>query len=220
MSDAASIPAPLRAARRLRAGISALAAVMAHVAGWNYVACALFITFDVVARSLFGFSSKATIEVTGYMLAGGIAWGLAHTLARRAHIRVDVWVNRLPLRIRSVLHLVSLLLLLGFALFCAWAAWSLLDESLLFDAHDNSALRLPLAVPQGIWGFGILAFCLMITVLAVEAALSLLLGRAEELDRLLGSRTLEDETEEALEAVRMAREGAHAPDGLQRTVQP
>ncbi|MBK1658497.1 hypothetical protein CKO45_09665 [Paracraurococcus ruber] len=178
---------------------------MAHLAGWNYVACALFITFDVVARSLFGFSSKATIEITGYMLAGGIAWGLAHALARRAHIRVDVWVNRLPLTLRSWLHLLSLLLLLGFALFCAWAAWSLVDESLLFDAHDNSALRVPLVIPQGVWGFGILAFCGMILVLVLESALALLLGRADELDRLLGARTLEDETEEALEAVRMAR---------------
>jgi TRAP-type C4-dicarboxylate transport system permease small subunit len=207
VSATTTIPGPLRAVRTLRAGVSALATLMAYVAGWNYIACALFITCDVVARSLFGFSSKATIEVTGYMLAGGIAWGLAHTLARRAHIRVDVWVNRLPLGLRSVLHLVSLLLLFAFALFCAWAAYALVDESLLFDAHDNSALRIPLIVPQGIWTFGILAFCLMIAVLVLESALSLLLGRAEELDRLLGSRTLEDETEEALEAVRMAREG-------------
>src|SRR3712207_8835769 len=59
----------------------------------------------------------------------------------RSHIRVDVWVNRLPLRLRAVLHLVSLLLLGGFAVFCAWAAAALVDESLLFDAHDNSADR-------------------------------------------------------------------------------
>ena len=52
--------------------------------------CALFITFDVVARRFFGFSSQATIELTGYALAFGIAWGLAHALATRAHIRVDV----------------------------------------------------------------------------------------------------------------------------------
>jgi TRAP-type C4-dicarboxylate transport system permease small subunit len=208
VSGPATIPAPLRAARALRAGVSTLAAIMAHVAGWNYVACALFITFDVVARSLFGFSSKATIEITGYMLASGIAWGLAHTLARRAHIRVDVWVNRLPLGIRAALHLVSLLLLGGFAAFCAWAAYGLVDESLLFDAHDNSALRVPLMIPQGIWTFGILAFCCMILVLALESVLSLIFGRAEELDRLLSSRTLEDETAEALEAVEMARDGA------------
>ena len=127
MSGSTAIPAPLRAARALRRGASGIAAVMAHIAGWNYVACALFITFDVVSRSMFGFSSKATIEITGYMLAGGIAWGLAHTLARRAHIRVDVWVNRLPLGIRAALHLLSLLLLGVFAVFCAWAAYGLVD---------------------------------------------------------------------------------------------
>ena len=95
----------LQAARSLRQGVAALAAVMATLAGWNYVACALFITADIIGRSVFGVSSTATVEVTGYMLAGGIAWALAHTLARRAHIRVDVWVNRLPLRLRAWLHL-------------------------------------------------------------------------------------------------------------------
>ena len=144
-------PSGLRAAERLRRGVAALAAGMAYLAGWNYIACALFITADIVGRNLFGVSSAATVEVTGYMLAGGIAWALAHTLARGAHIRVDVWVNRLPLRLRAALHLFALLLLGGFAVFCAWAAWSLVDESLLFDAHDNSALRVPLVLPQGMW---------------------------------------------------------------------
>ena len=192
-------------ARRLSAGVAALASVMAHLAGWNYVACALFITFDVVGRSAFGISSTATVEVTGYMLAIGIAWGLAHTLARRAHIRVDVWVNRLPLRLRSWLHLLSLLLLGVFAGFCAWAALSLVDESLLFDAHDNSALRIPLVIPQGLWTFGILAFCVMILVLLLESLLAIITGEPEALDRLLGSRTIDDEAAEALEAVEMAR---------------
>ncbi len=117
-------------------------------------------------------------------------------------------MNRLPLGIRASLHLLSLLLLAVFAAFCAWAAYGLVDESLLFDAHDNSALRVPLVIPQGIWTFGIIAFCGMILVLAIESVLSLMLGRGADLDGLLSSRTLEDETAEALEAVEMAREGA------------
>ena len=200
-------PPILRAVHGLRRGISALAAGMAHLAGWNYIACALFITADIIGRNLLGVSSAATVEVTGYMLAGGIAWALAHALARGAHIRVDVWVNRLPLRLRAALHLLALLLLGAFGVFCAWAAWSLVDESLLFDAHDNSALRVPLAVPQGVWLFGLLAFCLVVLVLALDAALMLLSGRPGEVDRLLGSRTVADEAAEALEAVGMAREG-------------
>ena len=99
-----------------------------------------------------------------------------------------------------------LLLLLGvFAAFCACAAWSLVDESLLFDAHDNSALRVPLAVPQGVWLFGLLAFCAAVLVLAAESVLLLASGRPGEVDRLLGSRTVDDEAAEALEAVAMAR---------------
>jgi TRAP-type C4-dicarboxylate transport system permease small subunit len=178
---------------------------MAWVAGWNYIACALFITGDIIGRNAFGVSSAATVEITGYMLACGIAWGLAHTLAARAHIRVDVLVTRLPVGLRAPLHLFSLLLLAGFALFTAWAAWALVDESALFDAHDNSALRVPLIIPQGIWAVGISAFVLMCAVLLLESTLALLTGEGERLDGLLGSRTLNDETEEALEAVAMAR---------------
>lgn len=195
----------LKAATLLRRGVAGLAAGMAWVAGWNYIACALFITADIIGRNALGVSSAATVEITGYMLACGIAWGLAHTLACRAHIRVDVLVTRLPVRWRAPLHLLSLLLLAGFAVFVAWAAWQLVDESALFDAHDNSALRIPLIIPQGIWAVGISAFVLMCAVLLLESLLALLLGEGERLDELLGSRTLKDETQEALEAVAMAR---------------
>lgn len=195
----------MRAVTTLRRGVSGVAALMAYLAGWNYLACALFITFDIVARNFFGFSSRATVEVTGYMLACGIAWALAHTLAVRAHIRVDVLLNRWPARLRAPLHIFSLALLGVFALFCAWAAWSLVDESMLFNAHDNSALRIPLAVPQGIWFAGIAAFVVMVEVLLLEALLLLLTGRGEQLDALLGSRSIDDETREALDAVGMAK---------------
>lgn len=195
----------LRATGLLRRGVSGLAALMAWIAGWNYLACALFVTADVLGRNLLGFSSAATVEITGYMLACGIAWALAHTLAVRAHIRVDVLINRLPTRVRAPLHLVSLALLLGVAAFAAWAAWMLVDESALFDAHDNSALRVPLVIPQGIWAFGLSAFVVMCAVLLLECTLALLLCEPERLDERLGSRSLRDETEEALQAVDMAK---------------
>lgn len=201
------VPAPLRAVRALRRAVAAAAAVMAYLAGWAYIVCALFITFDIIARAFLGFSSQATVEVTGYILAGGIAWALAHALFRRAHIRVDVFVNHLPVRLRAPLHILALALLTALGVLFAWAAWELVDESALFDAHDNSALRLQLVWPQGIWAFGISAFVLSCCVLLAEAVLAWLAGRGAALDGLLGSRTLEDETEEALEAVAMAHEG-------------
>lgn len=202
-------PAPLLAVRALRRALAKAAAVMAYLAGWAYLACAVFMTFDIVARAFFGFSSQATVEVTGYTLAAGIAWALAHTLFRRAHIRVDVFVNRLPARLRAPLHILSLAMLTALAVLVAWVAWDLVAESELFNAHDNSALRIEMVWPQGIWAFGISIFAVACIVLLLESVLALLAGQGASLDGLLGSRTLEDETEEALEAVAMAHEGEH-----------
>lgn len=196
---------PVATATGFRLALQRVASVMAYVAGWNYIACALFVTFDVFARSFLGFSSKTTVEITGYSLAFGIAWGLAHTLALRCHIRVDVLVNRFAPRPRQYLHGLALLLLLAFAGFIAWVASELVGESWLFDAHDTSALSIPLVLPQGLWSFGIVFFAVLVLVLFVEVALLLLDGRGEEVEKLLGPRTLQDETQEALEAVAMAR---------------
>jgi TRAP-type C4-dicarboxylate transport system permease small subunit len=175
--------------------------VMSGAAGWMYVACALFVTFDVLARQFLGFSSKTTTEITGYMLAFGIGWSLAYALTERAHIRIDVLVNRLPLGPRKYLHAIALALLAIFALFIAWAAWFTVEESRLFGATDNSAMAIPLVLPQGLWAFGIWVFAALVLVLAIETAILLVRNDGAAVDRLLGPRTFEDETEEALEAV-------------------
>ncbi len=138
---------------------------------------------------------------TGYLLAFGIAWGLAHTLAMRAHIRVDVLVNRVPLRCRQFLHAFALAILTALTCFLTWCAWGLVQESILFNAKDTSALAIPLVIPQGLWAVGITMLAMMAVVLLVEVLCRLAAGDAAGIDALLGPRTFEDETDEALEAV-------------------
>ena len=111
-SSGGNIVSPLLSfLRMVRGALRRTARAMNAAAGWMFFVCAAFITFDVVARNFLGFSSKSTTEVTGYMLAFGMAWGLAYTLLERGHVRVDMLVNRMPLGIRQYLHAVALLLL-------------------------------------------------------------------------------------------------------------
>lgn len=93
-------------------------------AGWCYLAITLIITFDIVARRLLGFSTEATTELTGYLMAIGMSWGLAGTLLERGHVRIDVLVQRLPLGVRVWLHLASLLALLVATSFCLWRVFT------------------------------------------------------------------------------------------------
>ena len=190
--------------RTIRKAASAVAAFMNYVAGWNFIFCAAFITIDVVCRNFGGFSSSATTEITSYMLAFGIAWGLAHALATRSHIRIDVLVNRLPIGLRQYLHAFALVLLTGLSVFLAWCAWGLVNESILFNAKDTSALAVPLVIPQGLWAVGITMLAVFAVVLLLEVICLLATGDAARIDELLGPRGFQEETEEALQAVGLA----------------
>ncbi len=175
--------------------------LMGYIAGWGFILCAFFISFDVLARKFLGFSSQATTEITSYMLALGITWGLAHTLTLRAHVRIDLLINKLPTRLRHWMHLTSLFALAVFAGFLAKASYDLVDESLLFRATDTSVLSIPLALPQGLWAFGLAVFALLIIIMLFENLLLILAGRGAEAEANLTPRTFTEDVDEALEAV-------------------
>jgi TRAP-type C4-dicarboxylate transport system permease small subunit len=178
-------------------------------AGWLFVVCAFFVTFDVIGRKTLGVSSQGTTEITGYMLAFGISWGLTHTLSTRAHIRVDMLLQRLPVSLRAYMHALALAFLAAMTFFFVWRGWAVVFESWEFRAMDTSALSIPLILPQGLWAIGLTVFFALTLMMLLEVLLLLVLGRRDGVDRMLGPRTLQEETREALEAAAMARrEGA------------
>ncbi len=192
------------AASFCRRMVARLGTLMGYAAGWGFILCSVFITFDVLARRFAGFSSQATTGLTGYALAFGISWALAHALTTRAHIRIDVLINHLPAPLRYPMHLLSLAALAVFMGFIAKGAWDLVDESILFRATDISVLRTPLWIPQGLWAFGILVFLTLILLLLFETTLLMLAGRGREAEALVHSRTYQEEVTEALEATGLA----------------
>ena len=174
------------------------------VAGWAYVAITALICFDIVARRLLGFSSEATSELTGYLMAIGMTWGMAGTLIERGHVRIDVLVQKLPLAVRVWLHLASLAALATTAGFFVYGAVSLARDSLELGATDLSALRTPLALPQGLWAAGLALLALAVAALGARALAQLRERRLDDLDRMLMARSYEDEAAETLEAVGQA----------------
>ncbi|MEI8146119.1 MAG: TRAP transporter small permease [Alphaproteobacteria bacterium] len=181
--------------------IERIGIIMGYAAGWGFIAISALITFDVLARRFIGFSTQATTELSGYALAFGIAWGLAYALSTRSHVRIDLLINRFPPGLRYWMHLMSLAFLAVFMGFLAKGAWDLVDESLLFRATDISVLRTPLAIPQGLWAFGIVMMLVLILAMFVENLLLVLAGRGAEAEANLHTRTYDEEAAEALQAV-------------------
>ena len=171
------------------------------VAGWCYLAMTLLICFDILARRLLGFSSEATTELNGYLLAIGMSWGLAGTLFERGHVRIDVLLQRLPQRWRTALHLLSLLALAVSVGFFIWGSVSLTLDSLSFGATDLSALRTPLVIPQGLWAAGFVLFGLAVLAWLSRGLTLAWQGQAARLDAELTSRSDQEEAAETLQAL-------------------
>jgi len=200
--------------------VERLSAYAMTVAGWCYLLITGLICFDIVARRLFGFSTESTVELSGYLLAIGMSWGMAGTLFERAHVRIDVLLQRFPASIRAWFHLASLLALLVSMAVFAYGASNLARDSFELGSTDLSSLHIPMTVPQGMWAAGLVMMLLAILAIAGRALRQLLVGEYEEMDRMLMARTYVDETAETLEAVAQARQGDSAKkelfDGAQR----
>src|SRR5829696_4659575 len=175
----------------LRRGLDRIGGAMNAAAGWLLSLCAVLICVEILGRQV-GFSLGATLEVSSYILAISISWGLARAMAERQHVRIDLLVARAPLRLRQVLHAAALVAMLGWALLLAYGAVTLVIESHDFGATDRSTLAIPLIWPQGLWAAGIVFFLVFVTVMLAEVTLAILGGRPDHVERIMGPRTLEE----------------------------
>ena len=73
--------------------LSRLIERLSQVGGWLAAAAVLgilaLVTFEVVARSLFGFSTQVADEFSGYLNVAAIYFGLAYALKEGAYVRVE-----------------------------------------------------------------------------------------------------------------------------------
>jgi TRAP-type C4-dicarboxylate transport system permease small subunit len=178
-------PLPLRVLERV-------AVALALFAGATIALLAALITVDIVGRDVFGVSVQGTDELGGYVLAFVGSLGMALTLLRRGHPRIDLFFRFFPAVVRDSLHVLALATVAGFAVFMTWHAWTELATSLRFGAVTNTPLKTPLWVPQAVWVAGTAFFALTACAATVHAALLMLIDRPQ-IARHYGSPTVDEE---------------------------
>lgn len=163
--------------------------------------CAVPITIDVAMRYFFNRSAVESFEISGFALAACVGLGMGYTVTTKAHIRVDFLVAYLPWGLRAACDLLAACVLAVVAAALAWFAWGTLAQSYSMDARSMSVLRIPMAIPQGLWWIGLFWFACIAVLAPVQAVLRLLRGDRAGFDALIGTPDLEAEVEEALDAV-------------------
>jgi TRAP-type C4-dicarboxylate transport system permease small subunit len=173
---------------------------------------AALLTLEIVLRQGFGVSLPGVDEVSGYALAVAATWSFGYALLEKAHIRIDTVYERFARPVRAWLDLLGLLALGFFIAALAWYGSGTFMSSVSFGASSQSALQVPLAVPQGLWLAGLLWFLLVIAWLAARCARALARRDAETVLRLAGMTSTQEQLEQELENAEARRtRGGQAP---------
>jgi hypothetical protein len=84
---------------------------------------------ETISRKLFNVSLQGADELGGYALAVGSTLAFSLSLLGRNHIRVDVFHDKFPPRVQALLNWLSIVSLAVFALFIAWVAFKVIQDT-------------------------------------------------------------------------------------------
>jgi TRAP-type C4-dicarboxylate transport system permease small subunit len=179
-----------------------LEAFAATIFGLAFLVLAGAVATETIMRKVFNRSLQGVDELGGYILALAGATSFAVALAARAHIRIDLLHDRLPLLLRVILNIVAQLAIVVCAIALLRMAWFAYDESSALGATAQTPWATPLKYPQALWVAALLPF-LIVSVVEVVRMLALLVrGDTRTIDRAYGPRTAQDELEEELEDIK------------------
>jgi TRAP-type C4-dicarboxylate transport system permease small subunit len=178
---------PFRARRKPRGLIVGLADLSMAIAMATVAAMCLLVTCAVLVRAVVGIPVVWVPEIVGYLMVVLVFLALGETMLADGHIRIDLFVTRLPRRLRDLLDLLTLTLSTGIAAFFTWHGVGTMLRSYEYGRKDSfGALRAPLYLPQAAIPIG-LAILTLVLALLVYRKLRVVLGREERSDGGAGS---------------------------------
>jgi TRAP-type mannitol/chloroaromatic compound transport system permease small subunit len=166
---------------------------------------AFTVSADVLLRKLFAMSLGGADELSGYAFAIGTAWAFAFALLRRANVRVDALYQHLPLKLCALLDLLALVSLGVFVAYLAYYGFDVLATSWSLSARSNSALKVPLWIPQALWVGGLLLFSATLLLLLARSIAHLAGGNWRAVHELLGARSIQEEADEEVAYARQMK---------------
>lgn len=167
--------------------------------GLVFLGLAGVVTVETVMRKLFNVSLQGADELGGYALAVGATLGFSLALLGRAHIRVDVFHDRLPRVLQLALNWLSVVSLAALALLMAWLAWFVIQDTRDYQSVAQTPWATPLVYPQTAWLIGLMVFGAVGLFSALRVTWLLLRGQTERVHRDYGPRSTREEVKEELQ---------------------
>lgn len=178
------------------------------VFGLILLALSAVVTVETLVRKLFNVSLQGADELGGYALAVSATLAFSLAVMGRTHIRVDVFHDRLPRRLQTLLNVLSIACLAALATLLAVLAGFVLQDTRAYGSVAQTPWATPLVIPQSAWLAGLVMFAAVSLGHAARALGWWLKGRTAELNQHYGPRSTQEDV--AVELEDLALRSAHA----------
>ena len=88
------------------------------------IVIAVVIIYEVILRAFFNMPTVWAHETSGMMFGALFMLGAGYVMYHRAHVRVDILVNRLPPRAQAAIDIVTHLLMGLYLYVVVWKGWN------------------------------------------------------------------------------------------------
>jgi len=181
-----------------------VARVFAWMGGILLLLAAVIVSAEVISRKMLTVVYSGSDELAAYLFAVGTTWSLAHVLLTRGHVRIDALYGHLPPRVRAGLDVLALIVLGIVAFTLLDRGYDLTSTNLQEWNRSNTPLRLPLAVPQIPWLFGLALFLFAIIVALLRTLSALARGDMTTARETAGVAAQDEEIEGELATLGIA----------------
>lgn len=171
-------------------------------AGWGLVILSAVVVVNIITRKFFNISIQGVDEYGGYCLAISASFGFAQAAYEKAHVRISILTDRLPISWRAVSDVVALILLTLVAVLLAVKAFDTAMDSYHMRARATSALRTPLIYPQAIWAAALCWFAFVLSIQFIRSVLMLAQRNWAGIERDYGAASVDEEVEKELETAK------------------
>jgi TRAP-type C4-dicarboxylate transport system permease small subunit len=142
--------------------------VFLTLAGWLALALLAALSYDLVARNVFGAPTLWALDVSRFLLLVLFFFALAPTLQAGSHVSVDVLQHYLPAGPRRVMRILAQVLLLVYGAFLMWQICRHTYDAFIDDALFPTVVPIKLKHVYWVGPLGVLQFMLTGIVMLAE----------------------------------------------------
>ena len=132
------------------------------------IASMFIVCINVIGRGFFQRPLKGTVDIASLLGGFIIAGAIAYTQVLKGHIRIELFVDRLPSRLKYIIN--SFIDLIGFALFAIISWQTILFANMTFEIGELSeVLKIPLTPVAWMVSIGCIALSLVLLFDLIKA---------------------------------------------------